>query len=58
MMLIAVLSLAVPSSFNRFFSPEATIHQEKLINLGMAVLLLAAYGLYLLFMLKTHPDFF
>ena len=58
MMLIAVLSLAVPSSFNRFFSPEATIRQEKLINLGMAVLLLAAYGLYLLFMLKTHPDFF
>lgn len=32
--------------------------QEKSVNLGVAIVLLAAYGLYLLFMLKTHPDFF
>src|SRR5262245_4365761 len=58
MMLIAVISLVVPSAFNRFFSPEATMRQEEFLNLGMVVVLLIAYGLYLLFMLKTHPEFF
>src|SRR5262247_230774 len=58
MMLIAVISLVVPSAFNRFFSPEATMRQEEFLNLGMVVVLLVAYGLYLLFMLKTHPEFF
>jgi Ca2+:H+ antiporter len=58
MMLISAMSLAVPSAFNRFFTPEVTMPQEKVINLGTALVLLAAYGLYLVFMLKTHPDFF
>jgi Ca2+:H+ antiporter len=39
-------------------SPEETIRGEKLVNLGTAFVLLAAYGLYLVFLLKTHPDFF
>jgi len=34
------------------------MRQEQLLNLGLAVVLLFAYGLYLLFMLKTHPEFF
>jgi Ca2+:H+ antiporter len=58
MMLIAAISLAVPSAFNRFLSPEGTMPQEKMINLGTAFVLLATYGLYLVFMLKTHADFF
>jgi Ca2+:H+ antiporter len=58
MMLISAISLAVPSAFNRFFSPESTMREEKLVNLGTAFVLLAAYGLYLIFLLKTHPDFF
>ena len=58
MMLIAVISLVVPSAFSRFFSSEATMRQEQFLNLGMAFVLLIAYGLYLLFMLKTHPEFF
>jgi Ca2+:H+ antiporter len=58
MMLIAVISLVVPSAFNRFFSPDETIRQEQLLNMGMVVVLLIAYGLYLLFMLKTHTEFF
>ena len=44
MMLIAAISLAVPSAFNRFFSPEGTMPQEKAVNLGTALVLLAAYG--------------
>jgi Ca2+:H+ antiporter len=58
MMLIAAISLGVPSAFNRFFSPTATIHEEKLINLGTAIVLLVAYATYLVFLLKTHPEFF
>jgi Ca2+:H+ antiporter len=58
MMLISAVSLGVPSAFNRLFSPEGTIREEKLVNLGTAVVLLVMYGLYLVFLLKTHPDYF
>ena len=58
MMLISAVCLGVPSAFNRFFSPESTLHAEKLVNLGTAFVLLASYVLYLVFLLKTHPDYF
>jgi len=58
MMLLAVISLIVPSAFSRFFAPEGTIPQEQLLNLGIAVVLLLAYGLYLVFSLVTHPGAF
>jgi Ca2+/H+ antiporter len=35
-----------------------TMREEELVNVGTAVVLLAAYGLYLVFLLRTHPDFF
>ncbi len=54
MMLVAVVSLMVPSSFSRFFAPGETLRAEALLNVGLAVVLLAAYVLYLVFMLKTH----
>jgi Ca2+:H+ antiporter len=58
MMLLAVVSLMVPSSFSRFFAPGETLRAEALLNVGLAVVLLAAYALYLVFMLKTHPEEF
>jgi Ca2+:H+ antiporter len=58
MMLIAVISLLVPSAFSRILAPESTIRQEQLLNTGIAVVLLLAYGLYLVFSLKTHPGAF
>ena len=58
MMLISAISLGVPSAFNRFFSPAGTMHEEKLVNVGTAVVLLVSYVLYLVFLLKTHPDYF
>lgn len=58
MMLISAISLGVPSAFNRFVSPEGTMREEKMLNLATAVVLLLAYGAYLVFLLKTHPDFF
>lgn len=58
MMLIAVMSLAVPSAFSRILTPESMVRQEHLLNVGIVVVLLLAYLLYLLFMLKTHPAYF
>jgi Ca2+:H+ antiporter len=58
MMLIAVISLIVPSAFSRWFAPESTIRQEQWLNVGVAIALLLAYGLYLVFALKTHPGKF
>ncbi|HZF31226.1 MAG TPA: calcium/proton exchanger [Gammaproteobacteria bacterium] len=58
MMFISVISLALPSIYERAFAADAaTIEQEK-INIGLAVLLLALYGLYLLYMIRTHPEEF
>ena len=58
MMLLAAVSMGVPSSFSRYFAPEGTIRQEELLNVGIAILLLLAYGLYLWFSLRTHPGAF
>jgi len=58
MMLLSVISLAVPSAFSRYFSPNGTLRQEQLLNVGIAGLLLLAYALYLVFSLKTHPGAF
>jgi Ca2+:H+ antiporter len=58
MMLLAVISLTVPSAFARFFGEGVEIRQEQLINLNTGLFLLVTYGLYLVFMLRTHPEFF
>jgi len=58
MMLVAAVSLTVPSAFSRLFAPDETVREETLLNIGLAVVLLAAYALYLVFMLKTHPEEF
>lgn len=58
LMFIAVTSLALPSFYEQTFGVTgAGIGQEKL-NVGLAVLLLFLYGLYLLFMIRTHPEEF
>ena len=58
MMLLAVISLMVPSGFSRFFSSGTPIVEEFYLNFGLAIVLLLVYVLYLIFMLKTHPEFF
>lgn len=58
MMFIAVISLALPSIYEQAFAQDAaTIGQDK-INIGIAVLLLLLYGLYLVYMIRTHPEEF
>jgi Ca2+:H+ antiporter len=54
MMLLAAMSLAVPSAFSRYFAPEGTMRQEQMLNLGVAGALLVAYVLYLVFSLKSQ----
>lgn len=58
MMLIAVISLMLPSAFSRFLAPAETVRSEAQLNFGLAAVLLVTYGLYLVFMLKTHAATF
>jgi Ca2+:H+ antiporter len=58
MMLLAVISLSIPSGFRRVLGGDEPMAYEQSLNLGIALALLFAYLLNLLFMLKTHPDLF
>jgi len=59
MMLLAVISLAAPSVVARLASAdESAVVDQASLNGLIAILLLAAYGLYLLFALRTHPALF
>jgi len=57
MMMIAVISLTVPSAFHRVAEQLPSGNENKL-NIYLSVVLLIGYILYLVFMLKTHKDFF
>jgi len=57
MMLLASLSMVVPSAFHRFLGGPAPRHAVTL-DTGVAIVLLGAYALYLVFMLRTHPELF
>lgn len=60
MMLIAVISLLVPSAFSRFLAANDPGAGGLAVSFDIALccVLLAAYGLYLFFMMKTHADLF
>jgi Ca2+:H+ antiporter len=58
MMLIAVISLTIPSGFHLLTAAQPVIESENTLNIYLAVVLLTGYVLYLFFMIKTHPDFF
>jgi Ca2+:H+ antiporter len=59
MMFIAVSSLIIPSALGQFFGGDKSMqNNETKLNILFAISLLGAYILYLVFMIKTHPDFF
>ena len=58
MMFLAAISMTVPSAFSRVFAPETVIRQKQILNVGIAGMLLVAYGLYVLYSLKTHSSAF
>jgi len=57
MMLLAVTSMAVPSALHAMSGGTAPT-AERHLNLAVALVLLATYGLYVFFMLKTHKHLF
>ena len=56
-LMVAAISIIVPSVFDNFIPPNM-VSQENGLNVGVAVVLLVTYGLSLLFMLKTHTEYF
>jgi Ca2+:H+ antiporter len=58
MMLLAVISLAVPGAFERVFSAAEHVPQVHALNVRLALMLIVVYALYLYFMLGTHRDEF
>jgi Ca2+:H+ antiporter len=57
MLMLAAISMILPSIFHNFITPE-TLQLEQQLNRNVALALLIAYALNLLFMLKTHPEYF
>ncbi len=56
-LMLAAISIVVPSLFDSFVSPELAKLEDGL-NFSVAIVLLATYALSLVFMLKTHPEYF
>src|SRR6478736_4046795 len=58
MMLIAVISLTIPSGFHILQAEHAVIDNENKLNLTPPIVCLTGYVLYLFFLIKTQPNFF
>jgi Ca2+:H+ antiporter len=58
MMFIAVVSLALPSIYERLFASGGPAVEQETLNLGLAIVLLVLFVFYLIFMLVTHPEVF
>ena len=58
MMFMAVVSLSIPSALTRMMAADGMPMTIPSLHVTSAAILLAAYVLYLVFMLKTHPDEF
>src|SRR5262245_10791881 len=57
MMMLAAFSMVVPGTFHRLLGDSAPRHGVAL-DIGVAGVMLTAYALYLVFMLRTHPEVF
>lgn len=57
-MVLAWISLALPSAFHRALELESHLGVHATLDLVVAVVLLSLYGLFLLYSLKTHPETF
>jgi Ca2+:H+ antiporter len=58
MMLLSVIALALPAFFHTFIPPDRLPHIENDMSLAIALVLLALYGLSLLFNLGTHKHLY
>ena len=57
LLFLATVALLIPSAVSRADSAVGAAFSQKL-SVGLAVLLIAAYGLSMLFSLKTHRELF
>jgi Ca2+:H+ antiporter len=57
MLMLAVITLAVPSAFDRLVG-TAEPASSRTLGLATSGVLLATYVCYLVYMIRTHPDFF
>ena len=57
-MVLAWISLALPSAFHRALDSEPYLGVHATLDLIVAVVLLGLYGLFLLYSLRTHPEMF
>ncbi|WP_262297826.1 calcium/proton exchanger [Microvirga sesbaniae] len=57
-MVLAWISLALPSAFHRVLEEESHLGVHATLDLVVAAVLLALYGLFLLYSLRTHPETF
>jgi Ca2+:H+ antiporter len=59
MLMLAVITLAMPAAFHRFLGTAAPAPGVTHgLDLGTALVLLATYVCYLVYVVRTHPDFF
>jgi Ca2+:H+ antiporter len=58
MLFLATIALLIPSVLAEPDSPAAMSEFTQVLSLGLAVLLIATYGLGFVFSLKTHREFF
>ncbi len=58
MLFSAAIALLIPSVLAEANSPSAMAEFTQILSVGLSVLLIATYGLGLLFSLKTHREFF
>src|SRR5260370_2850188 len=54
---LAAIALVMPAAFHALAGPDAGIREDRL-SLGISLVLLAAYGLHLMFSLGTHKQLF
>ena len=57
MLFLATVALLIPSAVSQADSVEAAAFTQKL-SVGLSLLLIVAYGLGMLYSLKTHPELF
>ncbi|HEU4439316.1 MAG TPA: calcium/proton exchanger [Methylomirabilota bacterium] len=57
MLMLAVITLALPAAFHRFLGASAPA-SSRTFDIATSLVLLATYVCYLVYMVKTHPDFF
>lgn len=54
---MAAIALIMPATFHALAGPDAAVREDRL-SLGISLVLLAAYGLHLVFSLGTHKQLF